>query len=356
MWKYHTYSLLIATSLVLLPIQVPAQTAAPLAQPIPVRTMTVPAPDPLMQRQFFGRVTARDTVDLAFEVSGQIEMLDAPEGAILPAGTLLARLDPGPFERRVERAELALQQADRARTRALALADRNAASQVRAEDAQTAFDLAEVELRDARAALADAQITAPFDAQVADRIASPHAVVDPGQPILRLHDLSETRVQFDLPERLLRHLGDVETVRFDGHLPGETARLPLAFREFRAETGEIGQSYVISLAIVGERARHLRPGQSLIVRATIDAPMPGTALPASAIATTPDGERYVVVIDDSESGLLARHHPVSVTAPTGAGFVTTPLDPGTELVAVGAHAVPDGAPLSRYTGLTRGDG
>lgn len=340
----------VAMSLCFAPWQVWAEDAS--EGPLPVRTMLVPEPTVMIERQFFGRITAKDTVSLAFEVGGQIETLQAPEGAFVPQGTLIGVLDLDPFERRVERAELTYEQTRRALSRAQSLALKSVASQVRVEDAQTAFDLAEVELRDARAAREDAHIFAPFDAQVSDRIASAHAFTEPGQPIVRLHDLSELRVQFDLPERLLAEIGDVRDVTFVGAVPGHQATIPLEFREFRAETGEIGQSYTVSLAIDPDAAKTLRPGQTMQVKGRTTAETSGHIIPSTAIATAPDGTQYVVMIETSDGGLKAVHAPVTVAAPTGSTMSIQGLEPGVEIVEVGAHAVAHGAHVKRYLGLS----
>ncbi|MEO1346276.1 MAG: efflux RND transporter periplasmic adaptor subunit [Pseudomonadota bacterium] len=343
-----------ATSLVFAPWQAWAEDASD--APIPVRTMLVPEPTGTIERQFFGRITAKDTVALAFEVGGQIETLQASEGAFVPEGTLIGVLDLGPFERRVERAELTYEQTFRALRRSQSLALKSVASQVRAEDAQTAFDLADVELRDARAALEDAYIFAPFDAQVSARIASPHTVTEPGQPIVRLHDLSELRVQFELPERLLREVGDVKDVTFLGAVPGKQDRIPLQFREFRAETGDVGQSYTVSLAIDPGAAKSLRPGQTMQVTGRIAADTRDHIIPSTAIATAPDGTQYVVMIEPSDTGLQAVHAPISIAAPTGSNLSVRGLEPGLEIVEVGAHAVANGALVKRYLGLSRTGG
>lgn len=318
--------------------------------PVFVQTLVVPPAHQEVTRQFFGRVAALETVDVSFEVGGSVVFLDAPEGAYIEKGTLLARLDLAPFERAVERAELSLVQAQRDLARAQTLAARNVSSEVQAENAETARDLADVALREARDALADAEIRAPFDALVANRIGTAFTTVEPGQQILRLHNMSETRVDFDLPERLLSVIGDPAGVQFAGHVAGHHLPVPLTFREFRAETGQIGQSYTISLALPAEPP--LLPGRTMIVRATLEQRREGVPLPATAIATRPDGQQVVAVLHQSESSLTARHLPVEVRSETGADFLVSGLAPGTEIVAVGAHLIDDGQPVKRYTGLT----
>ncbi|WP_424973119.1 efflux RND transporter periplasmic adaptor subunit [Dinoroseobacter sp. S76] len=353
-----TYQASLATLLLLaaLPAALPvgasqSDVAAPETQPQFVKTFTVPDARAGTTRQFFGQIAALETVDISFEVGGHLELLEAQEGQTVPAGTLLARLDLAPFTRAVERAELNLAQAERALTRARTLADRNAVSNVQAEDAETARDLADVALREARDALEDAQIHAPFEAIIADRIGTAFSNVEPGMPVLRLHNMAELRVEFDLPERLLADIGDPRSVQFEGQIAGLDTRLPLEFREFRAETKQLGQSYELSLAIPAQDHAILLPGRTVVVLARTDTHQDGAEVPASAISTRPDGTHLVVAIRE-EGGLLRAHHiPVTVTALSGAGFLVDGLEPGTEIVEVGAHRVANNAVVKRYTGL-----
>ena len=59
-----------------------------------------------LERVFFGKVVARATVDLAFQVSGQIVELSLDEGAAVSKGSALARMDLEPFELALEQAQL----------------------------------------------------------------------------------------------------------------------------------------------------------------------------------------------------------------------------------------------------------
>ncbi|WP_299867298.1 efflux RND transporter periplasmic adaptor subunit [uncultured Hoeflea sp.] len=315
-----------------------------------VQTMIVPSEEAMVSRQFFGQVAALETVNISFEVGGYLATLEAQEGTMVKAGTLLASLDLAPFERAVERAELELAQATRDFKRAQELASRNVSSEVRAQDTATARDLADVALREARDALADAQIRAPFDGMVADRLGTSFTTIEPGQPILRLHNMSETRVEFDLPERLLAHIGDPAGVAFTGIIAGHDGAIPLEFREFRAETGRVGQSYTISLAAAPGMS--LLPGRTILVRASLPAAGEGISLPTTAILTASDGAQFVVEVADAGDGPVARHVPVEVMSSNGTEFRVTGVAAASEIVAIGSHLIDDGQPVKRFTGLT----
>ncbi len=329
-------------------------TGQSMQEPIPAVRVLTAEPAPTVQaRRFFGRVRARETVDLSFEVGGYMQVLDAIEGQRVAGGSLLAALDAAPFERAVERAQLALLQAEREFERARVLAARDAVSQVRAEDAGTDRDLAAVALREAQDDLADASVTAPFDGLVATRLTANFTNVSPGQPILRLHDMSEVRVEFDLPERLLSQVGDPASVAFFTELPDSDGPVPLTFVEFHAETDRIGQSYTVTLAFSEIDSAFLVPGASVMITAEVPTDVRGIVLPASAIVIGADRSAAVMVVEDGGDGpATVRRHPVSVRSETGTGFRIEGLPAGAEVVAIGGHRLREGQAVRRYGGLT----
>ena len=73
-----------------------AETDAPLKAAKIEAVMPADAPS---RREFVGRVEARLTVDLAFQVPGRLADFPVSEGEIVPEGTLIARLETQDFER-----------------------------------------------------------------------------------------------------------------------------------------------------------------------------------------------------------------------------------------------------------------
>lgn len=319
--------------------------------PLFVRTIVVDQPDTAQERHFFGRIAALETADLSFEVPGYLALLDAPRGSFVARGDAIAGLDLAPFERAVERAELALAQAERDLERLTRLASRNVTSEVQTQDAETARDLADVALRNAREALADAQLAAPFDGIIADRMVATFTNVSAGQPIVRIHNMSEVRVEFDLPERILTAVGDPAQVSFSTILPGQTDPVPLVFREIEAQTGAVGQSYTISLAIEGEVSGLVLPGKTVTVTARLKRQDNAISVPATAIVTRPDGAPVVVALEGEESPFMPAFVPVEVQSSTGVDLVVTGVEPGTEIVALGGHMIGSDTKLARYSGL-----
>ncbi|NKW78886.1 biotin/lipoyl-binding protein, partial [Rhodobacteraceae bacterium R_SAG7] len=153
----------------------------------PVKLMTADGGSAPLERSFFGQVAAKETVDLAFQVGGQVLKLPITEGDEIPKGGLIAQLDLETFQLQLEQAVLNKQQADRTKERNARLA--GTVSQVAIEDAETAAGLAEVALRTAQTNLDHATLYAPFDALVARREVAQFSTVAAGTPIARLHDM-----------------------------------------------------------------------------------------------------------------------------------------------------------------------
>ena len=318
------------------------------APPI-VRTMIIEQSPLTISRHFFGRVRARETVDLAFEIGGRLALLVPEEGARIAKGDQIAALERDGLERAVARAELQRDMAARDAERARVLAESATGAATRAEDSETARDLAEIALRDARAALADATLTAPFDALVAARLTPPQSMVELGQPVLRLHDMSEVRVEIDLPERIFVEAGGLVRVAFKALGPAGT-ETPLRLVSFQPDTSRIGQTYLVTLAFL-DPPPALLPGASVTIIATFPNPASGITVPVTAVIAGNDGSASVLVLEAQGESTTVRRVQVGIASSGGTTFTIEGLERGAEIVAVGAHRLADGQTVRRFTGL-----
>jgi len=328
-------------------------------RPRPVKLMTVAEPRTRITRTFFGQIVARQTVDLAFQVGGQLAQLPVENGQRVDRGALLARLDLEPFERAVERAELQLDQAESDYDRARQLAESNVRSQAQLDDARTNRDLARIELREAREALDDATLRAAFDGLVARRLVANYTTVAQGTPVLRLHDMSEPRVELAVPERLFRRIGDLDDIAFSADLGAGHDGVPLSLAEYSAETVGISQSYIVDLALPPLDGFLPLPGRTATVRVTLSRPGGDTlSVPPEALRTTPDRGTEVMVFEPAGAATgSVRPVPVSVVTREGADVAVTrgeALAPGMEIVATGAHLLTEGQRVRRFTGFNGG--
>ncbi|MBO9427032.1 efflux RND transporter periplasmic adaptor subunit [Labrenzia sp. R4_1] len=303
-------------------------------------------------RQFFGRVVAKDTAQLGFERSGTLNRFPVEEGQIVQPGTLLAQLELAEFKRAVERAEINLTQSQRNYKRAKTLVARNAVAETRLEDAETAFNLARVALRDAQDALEDATIVAPYRAMISERLTANHVIVAPGTPIVELHDISSLRAEIEVPERLFQAQRDVAALNFTATWAGQTRPLALELAEFEARTGSVGQTFTVSLKLPDTAFETLLPGNSLTVHATMPSETDAVVLPPTAVSADAHRQPFVMQFEEL-SGDIGRVHsvPVEVDTHNGVTFLVSGLPVNAEIVRIGAHLLRDGQKVRRYTGL-----
>ncbi|MSU90428.1 efflux RND transporter periplasmic adaptor subunit [Rhodobacteraceae bacterium 2CG4] len=341
----HLTTLIVLLSLGAVPVA--AQEA-----PRPVKLMTVQAGESGLSRVFFGHVVARETVDMAFQVGGQIVELPVVEGAHVPAGALIARLDTEPFELALDQARLQLDQAERDLERLTKL--RGAAvSEVTVDDASTAANLARIAVRRAERDLENATLTAPFDALVASRNVASFSTIAAGTPVVRLHDMSDLRIDINVPEILFQRAGRDPDVTLTASFPAAERSFPLEIREFNAQASQVGQTYTLTLGMTPPEDLAILPGSSAVVTATLREPGTRIVVPPSAVVPQPDGGAHVMVFHPDEDGRGSVERRAVEIRPTADGqvAVSAGLEAGEEIVLAGAAALDDGQTVRRFAGF-----
>lgn len=314
--------------------------------PKPVKLMELSSQSRVLQRQFFGQVAAKQTVDLAFQVGGQLLELSAEEGTTMPKGALIAQLDLAGYERAVAQAQLNYDKAQRDAQRLESLRGQ-AVSAVQVRDAETQLRLAAIALENAQDDLGHATLRAPFDALIARRLIANYQTVTAGTPVVRLHDISELRVDIEVPEVLFRQAGAGDRVAFTAVFPGDPRRFALSMREFETETSSIGQSYTITLAFAENPGAFVFPGASATVYASAEGKAPdGIVLPESALVYGPDGAAFVMVFE----GDTVRQTPVEIEMrEDGQIYLVDGPSDGTQIVMTGASQLRDGQQARPFT-------
>ena len=317
-----------------------APQAAP--YPLPVPTFDVGELPFQPVRTFAGRVEPERTVDIAFQVSGQIVDLPLEEGARVSAGTVIARLDPADHRLAMARTEAMRALAHAEHERVQELVGRSIAPQAQLDRARAEFAQAEVAVDQARRALDQTQITAPFDALVARRMAEVWSNVTPAQPVLRLQDVTRFLVEISLPEELAARArmdpDAFEAVARFPALPG--LELPLAPERFVTEADPVAQTYTVKLSLQGDDPRIL-PGMTVSVEVREQASQSGVLVPVSAIDTNAAQVPQVWVVA-ADGTVMARKVVLGMTQGDQV-LVTEGIEAGARIVAAGWWRLDEGA-------------
>ena len=314
------------------------QASIPADQSIrPARIFLVNTARTDVRHEFVGRVEASQTVDVSFEVGGPLALLPVREGQTIPRGDLIAALDATDYSLAVREAEVQLRLARQDLDRKRQLLAESGISRSIVDDAQAQFELRQVALERARENLSDTRITAPFDAYVARRFTDNHAIVKPGDPIVRLMDLNELFVVANVPESII---ATVTTERvLDTHaefafIPGR--KFDLEYLENRGESSAVAQTFEVTFVMPRPTEWNILPGMTATLTVELDpANVDSVTIPSSALVAGTEGRFHVWRYDPATQDV--HRIAVEIGEPIAGGIsIRSGLGDGDLIVASGA--------------------
>ena len=310
----------------------------------PAKLMTVAGGHQNTLYEFIARVEALQSVDLSFEVGGPLAELPVLEGEFIKKGALIASLDPTEFRLSVREAEVQRRLAEQDLERKRKLLGQKVIAKSLVEDAENHYELQHLRLSQTRERLADTRLLAPFDGYLAKRYFDSFVNVEPGEAVVRLHDLAQLRVVMSIPESLVATVRPSELVQSRVEFDFAPGRMfDISYHENHGEADALGQTYEVSFIMEnpGDSLRIL-PGMTATARLQVRTTGPDVILlPLSALVPTANGELSVWVYDAASSRVHRRL--LAVGAPTKQGVpVTSGLSDGEQVVIVGASQVRDG--------------
>lgn len=293
---------------------------------------------------FPAKVMAKTTVDLAFRVSGLLHSVNLPEGKTIKKGQVVARLDPEPFERAVRMADVKLKQARLQLDRVKALEVKGIGTEQSVDNAMVDFQLAQIQLENAKANLQYSVLKAPFDAMVSKRLIENTGFISPGTPIARLQDLSRIHFKFDVPERLVNLYSRDQVSTASAYIDGAINKdFAIEYEEYSTEPDPVTQTYEVVYAMDALKGVRITPG----VRATVtltsrDDQMPTVmGVPVSALVTASDNSMSVWLYDPETQRI---NRQVVTVGPIVDGWVAvlSGLKEGQKVVSAGVTKMKEG--------------
>jgi len=267
---------------------------------------------------FPGVVSASDSTELAFKVSGQIIEFPVKAGQNVEKGTLLARLDPHDYQADLDIKTADLKAAEADYERYKKLREQGFASEQEFEKKTRTFETTQAALKTSGKALEDTNLRAPYGGNIASKIASNFQNVQAKQPVLVLHDVTALEVIISVPESDLV-MGDQQ-----GTLDEVTARIKpkvilssLGNQEFPAELIElltkadpITRTYSATFAFHPPANVNILPGMTARVAVFPQRGQFGLEtlkVPANVVAADESGQSYVWIVDPSTSTVMKRN-------------------------------------------------
>ncbi len=168
-----------------------------------------------------GTLNSRNTSVLSSKLMGKVVALTVNEGDYVSQGKLLLRIESGEISAQAYQAQAAYNNAKLQYERIKILFDEKAATQMEMDQATLGFESAKAGLNAAKAMESYTSIAAPISGQIVEKHINPGEMALPGQPLLKIEDNRNLRLEATVKEQDIRYIqpGKRVTVRIDA-VPG----------------------------------------------------------------------------------------------------------------------------------------
>ena len=248
-----THSLLLAALFVA--AAAAAQAPAPLKTPAPARA----GQQALEKQDIRAQLSPRRYTTLAAEVGARVSRVGVIEGGSFKAGQLLIQLDCSLQQAQLQKAKAALTSAEHTVNANRRLDELRSIGKVELDVSEAEAAKARAEVTLMNVSLGKCQIAAPFSGRVAEQRVREQQFVQAGQPLLDILDDSVLELEFIIPSHWLAWLkaGTAFQVKID-----ETGKAyPAKIQRIGARVDPVSQSIKVVAAIDGSY-RELMAGMS----------------------------------------------------------------------------------------------
>jgi len=301
-----------------------------------------------------GSVSAAQSADLSFEVSGRMLERIVEEGQFVEAGQVVAKLDPRDY---VAQRDAALARRDTNKAdydRYSKALEKNAVTEQQVSRSKGFFEIAQAELDVAEKALQDTELRAPFGGRIARRLVDDFANVRSNQAVMVLQDESSLELRVGVAERdwargetgiprdeLTRRINPrVEVASIRGRF------FPAYVKEISNSADPVTRTFEVTFGFESPTDVNVSPGMTgkVVVdlytanRAEGNAP---TSVPSNAVVADEDGNPHVWVVDPSTMRVTKRA--VEPGEMSGSALpILSGLSGGDIVVVSGVNSLTDG--------------
>jgi RND family efflux transporter MFP subunit len=266
-----------------------------------------------------GSVSAAQSADLSFEVSGRMLARIVEEGQIVDAGEVVAKLDPRDY---VAERNAALARRDTVRAdydRYTEAFEKGAVTEQQVSQTKGQLDISQAELDIAEKALQDTELRAPFAGRIARRLVDDFANVRLKQPVIVLQDESSLELRVAVAERDWGRgdtsvSGDELTRRMNPRVEIASRRgrlFPAYIKEASNSADPVTRTYEVTFGFENPTDANISPGMTgkIIVDlytenlAEEEGPV---SVPSNAVFADVDGNPHVWVVDPATMRVAKR--------------------------------------------------
>ncbi|WFB37811.1 efflux RND transporter periplasmic adaptor subunit [Kiritimatiellota bacterium B12222] len=351
--KYYSQSpffLTIATSMLFISTHTFAQSSP--AKPLDIVV------SPVVSREGFGETLealgttqANESVEITSNITEFVRAIHFDDGDTVKKGDLLIELENAEESSALKSAKALMKERRAAFDRATELVQQQALSTATLEEREALLLQIEGQIEGLEAQLQDRIIRAPFDGVLGLREISPGALVTAGQLITTLDDLSEIKVDFDVPSLFLSvlHPGLPIEGRADAYPDEEFSG---SIRTLSSRIDPVTRTIMVRALIPNEELR-LRPGLLMSIQLTKN-PRTSLIIPEGAVVQRADKSFVFEVVEiDGQTVTMEREVKLGTRIP-GEVELLSGLDGGALVVVHGLMQVRSNLPVN-VLGVKKGD-
>jgi membrane fusion protein (multidrug efflux system) len=292
--------------------------------------------------QALGTAQARESIVLTPKVADTIRAIRFESGDRVRRGQVLVEMSSVEQAADLAQARAANDAAQEELRRYQELFERGFASQARLDTVRAAADAAQARVNAGGSRIADRTIRAPFAGVVGLRTASPGQFMRPGDQIGTLDDISEIKLDFDVPETQIARLASgVQIIALTAAFPDRTFEGVISHVDSRVDPTT---RTVRVRAMLPNQDEAIRPGMLMTVRVLAN-PRDALAIPEIAILDRADGASVYRVVS-SDRGQAVEQVAIRTGQRSGGVVeVLEGLNAGDLVITEGVQSVRPGQPV-----------
>ena len=311
--------------------------------PAPVETEPVRIMDLETSLNTSGNILPWESIVLSAKMPGKIKTVAVEEGAQVAKGALIAELETQDLSIELAKAESEASRAKASYKRLKKLYDDSAATITQYEAAESAHKNASSALSSLKEKLESARIMAPFSGIVSRTMSVAGSVVNPGQPVAELVDISRVKIDAGFSEVDAKYMekGRKSQIFVDAY-PDQ---------KFEGEVSYVGsvvdqltRTFSVKI-VIDNKDRLLKAGMSARVRIHTGSAPGAMTVPVGALVKE-GGKSYLFTVRKTGEGeaLCARRQEVEAGSPDGKIVqIRSGLEKDAVVVVRGTEKLSDGA-------------
>lgn len=306
---------------------------------VAVETMKIELTEFQDQIRINGNVTAHDDAVISVETAGQVQFV-AERGTRVRKGDVILRLDDRLLRANFEATKTGFELAEDAFKRQEALYADSVISTMQYLQSKAQRDQAAAQFTAIQKQLEDAQLRAPFNGRIEERLTSEGQFVGPGTPVLRLINTDQVKISGGIPER---YAGRIQ----------QGSEVEISFRSYGLETRTAKVQFVGNLinpdsrtfpveVVLNNSDGSIKPRMVAEMRVSRAELSESMIAPRISIIRNDLGISVFVIVEENGQK-RAVQRPVTLALSSGDFVVIeSGVQPGDEIVTAGFTSLNDG--------------